>query len=372
MHAKLRSMALSMLAALPLQAQHLDLEEAPGLDPQSMSQEERVDPLSESSRWRWRGYGLLDYQLMKIAQRDALRESGPAGEFAMALDGMVTPDLQVFFEGRGIAEAKGRSLPSKRGLWEQGGVRYRPLDSLLFVLGKERNCRAPGMIVSPSDFLHSHQNLPGLREERQGRWLTRIAWQGKNHSFDLLALPVTSENDQGLVADASQYQGTVFRYLGRIASGWDIAVDYGQLQDSRRAGFFLQTLQSQVWKVYAEAGYDSQNEAYSTLLGGSYEGFSDWSLRLEWYQQDEGWESTLALLTERNYAYASLTVIELMDRFNLTPTLMRSFSEDPNYAGIMRAEWLINDRQTLGATYLGLDPERPFAWQANVDWKINF
>lgn len=360
-----------MFGALPGLAQDENLEEAAGLEPRTMQDEEQLTP-SEHSWLRWRGYGLFDYGFRKVTQQDTYQEIGPQGELALSIDITAAPTLSFFLEQRTTMEKDGRSAESVHALWEQGGLRYRPVDSLVLVVGKERNRRAPGLIVSPSDFIHSNQNLPGLREERSGVWLARAAWQGKDQSFDLMALPVTVENSQGLIADESEYKGTVARYLGRLGSGWDLGIDYGQFREHSQTGFFLQTLLADVWKVYAEAGVNSQTEAHSTLVGGSFEGSSDWSLRAEWYQQSENWVPTLALLKEPDYLILSLTVIELWDRFNLTPTLLQSLGRHHHQAGIFRGEWLVDQRQIVGLTFLTMNPERPLTWQANLDWKINF
>jgi hypothetical protein len=362
---------LMMFRALPGLALDGDLEEAAGLEPRNMQDED--PPIPSGQSWlRWRGYGLIDYGFLKVPQQDSYQEIGPEGELALSIDITATPTLNFFLEQRTIVAKDGGTADSVHGLWEQGGVRYRPLDSLLLVVGKERNRRSPGLIVSPSDFIHTNQNLPGLREERSGVWLARAAWQGKDQSFDLMALPVTVENSQGMIADESEYKGTVARYFGRLGSGWDLGVDYGQFREHGRAGFFLQTLIADVWKVYAEAGFDSQTEAYSTLIGGSFEGSSDWTLRAEWYQQDENWVPTLALLQQSDYLILSLSLIELWDRFNLTPTILQSLGRHHHQAGIFRGEWLLDQRQVIGLTFLSMNPERPFAWQASLDWKINF
>lgn len=354
------------------EGQAQELEEAPGLEPQGPRAEE-VQASSSTPVWlRWRGYGALDYGAWKTSRMDSAQERGPHGEIALAVDATITPTLSFFLEQRTQAEAEGRSLQRVHALWEQGGLRYRPQDSLLFVLGKERSRRAPGLIVSPSDFIHSNQNLPGLREERSGVWLARAALQGSHQSFDLMALPATLENEQGMIAEGSRYKGTVARYFGRLESGWDLGVDYGQFQDFSQAGFFVQTMLADFWKVYAEGGYHSRNEAYSTLLGGSYEGSADWNLRLEWYQQDEHWRPTLVLLEDQNYLILSLTVIELWDRLNLTPTLLQSLHSDNHRAGIFRGEWLMNQRQVAGLSFVSMSAEQSSAWQLNLDWKINF
>jgi hypothetical protein len=354
------------------EGQAQELEEASGLESQ-VPRVEEAEALASLPAWlRWRGYGSLDYGAGKTTQQSSLQERGPHGEIALAVDITAAPSLSFFLEQRTQAEGQARSLERVHVFWEQGGLRYRPLDSVLFVLGKERNRRAPGLIVSPSDFIHSNQNLPGLREERSGVWLARAAFQGSHQSFDLMALPATLENEQGMIAEGSTYKGTVARYFGRLESGWDLGVDYGDFQDFSQAGLFVQTMLAEVWKVYAEGGYHSQDNTYNTLLGGSYEGSSDWNLRLEWYQQGEHWRPTLVLLQDQNYLILSVTAIELWDSLNLTPTLLQSLEAQNHQAGIFRAEWLMNQRQVAGLTFLSFNSEKSSAWQLNLDWKFNF
>jgi hypothetical protein len=359
-----------LIGLCEVQAQ--ELEEASGLEPQAPLSKDAETFASTPTWLRWRGYGALDYGVGKSARQDRPREDGPHGEIALAFDVAEAPTLTFFLEQRTQAEAEGRALERVHALWEQGGFRYRPLDSFLFVVGKERNRRAPGLIVSPSDFIHSNPNLPGLREERSGVWLARAAYQGPHQSFDLMALPATHENEQGMIGEGSRYKGTVARYWGRLESGWDLGVDYGRFEDDSQAGLFVQTMLAAVWKVYAEGGYRSESDAQSTLLGGSYEGSSDWNLRLEWYQQDEHWRPSLFLLQDRNYLIVSLSVMELWDTFNLTPTLLQSLESQTHQAGILRAEWLMNQRQVAGLTFVSMNADTSSPWQLNLDWKINF
>jgi len=343
-------------------AQADDLEEAAGLEPQAPVNSESSTTAPVLSWLRWRGYGLVDYHLLKQPKVDELSESGPQGEVALAFDTIASNGFSAFLEGRVIVETETQPefSGSAQGLIEQGGIRYRPVDKFLLVLGKERNRRAPGLILSPSDFLHSNQSLPGLREERSGIWLARVSWQVSDQSIDLIALPVNKQTSTGLAAEDSEYAGTVARYFKRFEGGLDLGIDYGRLGDQSKAGLFLQTILAEVWKVYGEGGYDSQSEATSTLLGGSFEGWADVSVRAEWYQQEDGWKPNLLLLHDPSYLILSLSVIELMDRFNLTPTFLHSLSSS-HQTSIVRGEWVVDDRQVVGLTFLAMNPERPIA-----------
>lgn len=226
------------------------------------------------------------------------------------------------------------------------------------------------MIVSPSDFIHSNQSVPGLREERGGVWLGRVAWQTDVQSAELVAMPVTRQQESGLPAEDDEYAGTAARYFGRLPGGVDVGIDVGRIHDDTKAGLFVQTI-IDVWKVYGETGYDAATDSASHLTGVSYEGSSTYVLKAEWYGRDATWLPPSPLFIDRSYAILSVGAIELLDRFNLTNTFVRSLDTE-RYFNLARVDWLVSDRHVTGMTLIHLEPDQPLRWQVVADWKVSF
>jgi hypothetical protein len=358
------------------------LGEATGLEPKA------ADPAPSSSKVapasaagvdaKWRAYGLVDWRISKEARRDGYVTSGPNLEAGAAASADPHPALGLFLEGRALYDEA-----SEHGLAhvDQAGVRLRPMEHTLLVLGKERSRRAPGLIVSPSDFVHTSQSIPGLREERSGTWVARASWQTESVSFDVIALPVSLERETGLPDEDSEYHGTAARLFLRLPGGVDVELDHGRLDDVDRWGAFAQTIVRDIWKLYAESGYASghaevgpkpadDSPSKSSLVGLGYEGSSVFALRAEYYERDENWIPASPLLVDEKYAITSLTLLEIRDRFNLTKSYVRSLSTE-RFVDLTRLDWLASDRQTVGATFAYLEPEQPTRWQGLVDWRLS-
>lgn len=378
MRTRVLTIALSVLAGLQASKARAqasaedDLGEAAGLAP-STSEPLPAKPPGGTSGRAWRAYALLDWRWRSSGSREddaGAASYGPNGEIGAAASAEPGDAWTVFAEGRGVYDDE---TERSQGLLDQGGGRWRPSESVLLVLGKERNRRAPGLIVSPSDFLHSSQSAPGLREERRGVWLGRLAWQTEAQSADVIALPVSKEKDTGLPAEDSEYAGTAIRYFARLPRGVDLGVDMGRSGSELKAGAFLQTIAWNVWKLYGETGYDGASESGSHLLGLSYEGSSTYVARAEWYGRDRDWLPPSPLFADRAYAILSVGAVELADTVNLTGTLVRSL-ETTRFATVTRAEWLVGDRHVVGATLVRLEPGEPFqgqGWQGTADWKVS-
>jgi hypothetical protein len=288
-------------------------------------------------------------------------------EAGLTLDYKPRGYIGLFAEGRAVYDDESEKA---LGFIDQGGVRLRPMDQLVFVAGKERNRRSPGLIISPSDFIHSAQAIPGLREARSGVWLGRIAWQTAEQSADLIALPVSAVSDTGFPTDESKYYGSAARYFARVPGFVDIGFDIGQIGDHFKTGAFAQTIFLQSWKVYGETGYDDQSAASSHLVGVGYEGSSTYTARAEYYTREAGFPIPMPMLTESSYVILSGGATNWRDVFNFTETVVHSV-EKKQYLNLLRAEWLANDFQTGGITLVHLAPRVPFHWQLLADWKIS-
>jgi hypothetical protein len=341
------------------------LEEATGLEP-SLPPPPPPSPKQElSDVLSWRAYSLVDWRLRQTPKE---RENfGPNFDAGLTLDYKPRGYIGFFAEGRGVYDDEAEK---GLGALDQGGVRLRPMDQLVFVVGKERSRRSPGLIISPSDFIHSAQAVPGMREVRSGVWLGRIAWQTTDQSADLIALPVSEVGDTGFPTERSKYYGSAARYFARFPGLFDVGFDIGQIDDDFKTGAFVQTIFLQSWKIYGETGYDDRSAASSHLFGVGYEGSSTYTARAEYYSKDAGFPAPMPMLTESSYLILSGSAMNWRDIFNFTETLIHSI-EKAQYLNLMRAEWLANDFQTVGFTLAHLSPRVPFHWQLLADWKIS-
>jgi|GEM_PF-3282457 len=290
----------------------------------------------------------------------------------------------------------------------QAGVRLRPVDSLVVAFGKERNRRAPGLIVSPSDFIHSAQNLPGTEEQKTGEWLARLSWQESGQTTDLFILPVDATIENGMPAKDPKHRGSAVRVF-RQFSNFDLSLAIGDLDETKKAGISSQGFLTGSWRVYGEAGYSEESpflryarrHSGSYLIGTGYDA-TKYSVRLEYYENSAGLskaefdallfafshpmpgrgtqapEALAGPFLRQKYVIANFNLIEVFDRFNLTETLIAG-TEDSSWLALSRFEWLVNPRNVAGATLKNFDKRedgqffaRHSDWEASLDWKWSF
>lgn len=368
------------------------------------------------------GYGRLLGRITKLPQTNKLDTSIPDIDVRLAGQCASSQNLAVFWDGHGNYIQDGRQ---NSAYLDQGGLRYRPTDSLVVMAGKERNRRAPGLIISPSDFLHSSQSMPGLQEERRGIWAIRGSWQSLHQSVDLFLLPVRDQRDNGLPDDRRQAQGAATRYFHQFAN-FDLDLGIGQLNGVRKAGISSQGYVSKAWKMYGEAGYDEErvllrwlrHNAMDFLVGSGYEG-SKFALRLEYLRQGAGlreneWQQvqgiwgtahatsfesqstptegpaqpasptgeasavTSPTLLRQNYLIANGALLEWPTDWNIQETVIYGLDDDA-WMNLLRIEYLFDNHQTLGLTQRHWDRSahrqffmRPADWDVQMDWKWSF
>lgn len=336
---------------------------------------------------QYRGYVVLEgIQTRKTHQGSLSANQGPNWEYALTASAQPQSSLELFFDGTGyyIEDSK----PQPEGFLNLVGARYRPIDTWLLVAGKERNRRSPGLIYSPSDFLHQSTAMPGLREDRQGVWLTRASYQLPSWTLDFISLPVDQEKTNGLPEAHSGNFGQLMRTYGRIGT-WEASFSYGRLEKKQNAGFFIQTFFADVWKFYGEYGVQEKKKLFlwerernrSWLIGSSYEGATDFRVQAEYLalpdmlnggevkklsdflmtptigggstELDANQMGAQGLLLRRQYGLLSFSVIEFEDRLNFFSTYVKSL-EDNSGLSLSRLECILGSAWTAGVTYAGI------------------
>lgn len=360
-----------------------ELGEATGLAPSL-----NVEPLDANpTRHKFRGY--LRLQGTRTQTRQATIDSGADTEIVVSYLEKSNPS--PFLDGRVSIESRARTTGGKL---DQAGLRTQLTESWSLAIGKERNRRSPGLIISPSDFIHSRQNLPGTPEERAGVWLARISHMVANRGIEFVALPFRYEKDNGIPdverssvhLDAERPAGFVVRSFARTA-GFDFAIDAATLLDHFVAGANIQRVSSGGWKSYVEAGWKSDTRTPDFLAGAGYEASSDWTGRVEFYHHGSGLDRDgirhmtsppTSIFPRRDYVIANITFPDLYDRFNLIETWIRGI-EDRGWINLTRAEWIAGGAHVAGFTLMHISrnphtqfERRPFDWQAEADWKISF
>lgn len=371
-------------------AQDDDLEEAQGLpDEKPTVEPEKSFRLPEGLSER--SYLWLEAFSRKAARGDWDAVKGPNAEASLTLNYKNNSGFQAFLDGRALHNADPKD---DLGILEQGGLRYQATEKILLTVGKERSRKAPGLIVAPSDFLYAQENLPGQREQRAGIWQGKIAWQESGRSFEVLALPFDRLNEKGLPDDGAEWMGWAARGFYQFVN-FDVQLSVGRLDDVWHEGLSTQGIIG-AWKLYAEGGW--REEQRSQLAGVEYQGLDKWSFRAEYYHQDplvsreelqKLWQvsrllnvtvpvsaGTFRPFLRENYAIASVSGLGLDDRWNVFATFLRGV-DDRGYLGNLRGEWLVDDHQVLGLSFLAFSEGdsqqyalRPFDRQASLDWKF--
>lgn len=301
-----------------------------------------------------------------------------------------------------------RKSNSSNSFLNQMGFRSQFSEKLQYFIGKERNRRSPGLIISPSDFIYSNTNLPGQREDRQGVWLARTSYQQINFSLDLLLLPVENETSSGLPDSHQTRTDAALRVLKQ----WeilDMSIMVGRYLGVNRVGVSAQTLWDNKYKMYLEFGSAAESKLYNnskksntiqTLVGIGFEGSEDFNARLEYYHNGQGLNSeefsqrqqylnlspplaanansSKNLFLRQQYLITSLTFPELYKKYNLTFSAIKSL-EDDSIIGVFRFEYIVTDKILTGISFKhlqgGVDSQlqyREFNTQTTVDLKYSF
>jgi hypothetical protein len=290
----------------------------------------------------------------------------------------------------------------------QAGIRSQWNERIQSFVGKERNRRSPGLIVSPSDFIFSNTNLPGQREDRNGVWLARISYQKINGSFDFFLLPIQNETNEGMPDSTHNRAEGAFRGLYQFLNT-DVSLMAGRYMDTNHAGVSIQTLLDNKYKLYIELGTQDEiyiynkakkNHPIQNLIGFGYEGNEDFSARLEYFENGYGLDTSefnqmmrmrslfpsqfaentrlQSPFIRKKYIITSLSIPEFMKKYNLTFSGIKSL-EDDSLLGITRLEYIASDSLLLGFSITQLQggigsqyQYRNFNSETTVDLKFSF
>lgn len=324
---------------------------------------------------------LRSYLLFTATDKPPSQYNLPKAEASLTSDYKTDSGMTFFIDG--IVDYYDLNHRTQTYL-NQLGLRYQFHSQLAAAIGKERNRRSPGIVISPSDLLFAQAQLPGQLEDRRGIWLGRLSYQLPKSSYDLFLLPLDSMSEFGWPTSDSKYQGTLARTLQQLEN-LDVSFSIGEIDHIHKAGIAGQGVWSKVYKLYYEGGY---SEKYTSVLGTesqgatqhlaglSYEGDGDWSIKAEYFFNGQGLEPneferyrSLILLAPSNavragdtafsflrkqYAILSVSGMDLANRYNLFLSVIKSL-EDASNLELLRAEWLINDQLVTGITGIFLN-----------------
>ncbi|MCB0418094.1 MAG: hypothetical protein KDD39_10610 [Bdellovibrionales bacterium] len=352
-----RALLFLVLLSPIARAEDDDLVEAPVIESPS---EAPVSSSSANDNFRYRAYAFAEGRWRYSDTTRTSQFEGPYLEADATLDYKASDTLRLFFDGMA-----NYSQYTNSGLFSlnQVGVRVHA-GEWVFAVGRERNRRSPGLFVSPSDPLHTNPTLAGPREIRTGEWIARVSHQAALHSTDVFYVPFRTLTKEGFPNESPRGEFWLrhFHKVGPI----DLDLSGGRLDGKWRGGLSALGFLASVWKFYGEFGY-REGDVWSALLGAAFEGNDDFSVRTEFLY------SSTASLTPVPLPRGWLWIVnvgfpEVADRFNFYLTGIQSL-ESSITVGLLRAEWLANNHNTFGTSFL-LSPSRDIIWSA--DWRYSF
>lgn len=358
-----------------------------------------------ASRFNYRGYLVAELGWLTEPKVPGVQRTSAIGEGNLSATLTPWSGATLFADGLLVATMPQNTL---QPVLAQGGLRLQPEGSALsFALGRERNFRAPGLLVNPSDFVHPAQTVPGQRMQRAGVWLTRASYQTQKFTVDAFFLPFRALDSGGIPSSvAAEDLGGVGRaYVSLL--GVDVGLTAGYFDRAWQAGLSTSRYIAKALEMHTEWGYRSAAGARA-LLGARIDVGSTGSLTAEGYFNGQGlshdsWAaqgpaliaagraaaasgssalsgsatSQLNLFPRQWYAIVGYSASELWQLFNASATAVMSL-EDASGLAVLRWEWLVSGRTSLALLGLGLwggdaaqYGARPIDGRFALEWRIN-
>lgn len=354
----------------------------------------------------YRGYVVSELGYLSPPRYSGMDRSNAIGEGNLVLTWSPALWFSAFGDGLIVAQIPASTA---QGVVAQLGLRFKPADQWSITVGRERNFRAPGMLVNPSDFLHPAQTVPGQRMQRAGIWSVRGSYTLQTFNIDALFLPFRDLDAGGIpLSVATEDLGFALRSFGSIA-GFDLGLSSGFSDRAWQIGTSVSRYVIKRVELHAEAGYRAASGGRA-LVGTRIDVGSTGALTAEGYFNGTGmgsdqWTlmsplilaqarlaastasssalsgaatSQLNLFPRQWYAIASYTVSDILNIFNASFSTVLSL-EDLSGLGIARWEWLVSGRSTLALLVLGLWGSdsgqygaRSVDGRAGLEWRTSF
>ena len=361
---------------------------------------------TEPATWyEYRGYLVSELGWLSQPRVVGLERGSAIGEANATAIVRPTSWLSLFGDGLWVGSLPGSA---SQAVLAQAGLRIQAAEEWSLALGRERNFRAPGMLVNPSDFLHPSQTVPGQRMQRAGVWLARASYQTLKFTADGLFLPFQDLDAGGipLSAKAEDLGGA-----GRVyVSAWDtdLGLTAGYFGRTWQGGLSVSRYVLKGFEIHTELGYRSGSGGRA-LLGTRLDVGSSSSVTLEgyyngWGYSSDSWDrvspgllfaarkaaaassssfsgsatSQLNLFHRQWYLIGGYSASDLWKIFNASFSAVLS-AEDYSGLSVFRWEWMVSGRSTLSLLALGLwgrdDGQygaRPIDSRLGIEWRLNF
>ena len=112
----------------------------------------------ENKKFEYSGHLLSELSYSPKVKLPGITSGQGFGEASLRFSWKPHSKVSLFFDSE---ESYTTSISSFNYKLNQGGVRVQPSEKLEIALGKERQVKAPGIFVNPSDFINSSKTIPG-------------------------------------------------------------------------------------------------------------------------------------------------------------------------------------------------------------------
>lgn len=390
-----------MFAIAPLALAADEISDAEEIDiPAVETKSAQLTYQQQRKVFQYRGYLVSELGFIPNPKSNSLTKGSGIGEANLAFTYRPLSSISLFSDT--LASYFAPSANTQL-IFAQAGLRIQPTETISLAFGRERNFRAPGLLINPSDIIHPSQNVPGQRMQRAGVWLARASYQTRPLTIDAMFLPYNNLTANGLPFETeSKDFGGVGR-LFLVTGIGDFGVTGGYFNQLWQLGTFYSSYLVRKLETHAELGI-SQSQRARALIGSRLDIGSSSSFTLEGYFNNRGLSkdefeaglkktttqsvSTQAfsgsatasfnLFPRRWYTIASVSSTDILNLFNLSLSEVLGL-EDFSSLTFFRWDWLVSDQSTLALLLIAIHGPRdgqygarPLDYRWGAEWRINF